>query len=550
MGQRNRGQLNRARLVASVAATVLSLACGTNYVYSAWAPQFAERLKLSATQSNLVGLFGNLGMYSLGVPVGIGVDHRGPRPFVLAGAVLLGAGYFPLHKAYDRAAGSVALLCFFSFLTGLGSCMAFAAAVKTSALNWPHHRGTATAFPLAAFGLSAFFFSSLGAILFPGDPSAFLELLSWGTFVLPFVAFFFLKVYPHPSVYRAIPGAEPHRSSIGSAGTQRLRTASAEAKAHASATPSFRHDVEPGTSPDADASPVNSSDASGPSPCPQFGAPAPPEDLEEQSAVVDETSSLVSSCSSAAVENVVASSVDMDRSHRIDIRGLALLTSRTFWLLFSIMSILAGIGLMTINNIGNDVNALWKNFDNSVGRDFLVHRQQMHVSMLSVCSFVGRLLSGVGSDFLVKSLGASRLWCLFIACLVFLVAQASALSIGNPHLLGLVSGLSGMGYGFLFGVFPSLVAEAFGIHGLSQNWGFMTLAPVISSNIFNLFYGTIYDRHSVIGPGGERLCHDGLDCYRAAYWVTFAACCAGVVITLGTIRHERVELARESRADD
>jgi hypothetical protein len=30
------------------------LACGTNYAYSAWAPQFAEKLQLSATQSNLI----------------------------------------------------------------------------------------------------------------------------------------------------------------------------------------------------------------------------------------------------------------------------------------------------------------------------------------------------------------------------------------------------------------------------------------------------------------------------------------------------------------
>jgi len=44
-------------------------------------------------------------------------------------------------------------------------------------------------------------------------------------------------------------------------------------------------------------------------------------------------------------------------------------------------------------------------------------------------------------------------------------------------------------YGFLFGVYPSLVAETFGVHGLSQNWGCMTLAPVISGNIFNLLYG-------------------------------------------------------------
>lgn len=46
------------------------------------------------------------------------------------------------------------------------------------------------------------------------------------------------------------------------------------------------------------------------------------------------------------------------------------------------------------SNIGNDVNVLWKHYDRSVTEDFLVHRQQMHVSILSICSFVGRLFSG------------------------------------------------------------------------------------------------------------------------------------------------------------
>ncbi|KND86880.1 putative membrane protein, partial [Tolypocladium ophioglossoides CBS 100239] len=562
--QQHRRQLHRARLVASVAATVISLACGTNYVYSAWAPQFAERLKLSSTQSNLVGLSGNLGMYSLGVPVGVVLDHRGPRPFVLVGAVLLVVGYFPLHRAYASASGSVPALCFFSFLSGLGSCMAFAAAVKTSALNWPHHRGTATAFPLAAFGLSAFLFSSLGAILFPGDPSAFLELLSWGTFGLTLAGFFFLRVYPHSS-YRAVARSDdddndndddddhvPRRPSSCSARPDHPRSRRAlsdEAKMHRSSRlpPAGHHRAsEPGTSPGAAVESTPQTPLE-----PHRGGPPPaPGDVEEAPAAVDETSSLMSSCSSAAVENVVASSVDMDRSHRLDIRGLSLLRTQSFWLLFSIMAILAGIGLMTINNIGNDVNALWKHFDDSVGQDFLVHRQQMHVSILSVCSFVGRLLSGVGSDFLVKSLHASRLWCLFVACLVFLAAQACALNIRSPNLLSFVSGLSGLGYGFLFGVFPSIVTEAFGIRGLSQNWGFMTLAPVVSSNVFNLLYGTIYDKHSIIEPGGERSCHEGLECYRAAYWVTFGAGCAGLIMTLWTIRHEQAELAKESRNDD
>ncbi|RCI14098.1 hypothetical protein L249_8076 [Ophiocordyceps polyrhachis-furcata BCC 54312] len=424
-----------SRVVASVAATLISIACGTNYVYSAWAPQFAERLGLSSTESNLVGAFGNLGIYSLGVPVGIFLDRSGPRPFVLLGSVLLAAGYFPLHQAYDFGSGSVPILCFFSFVTGLGSCMAFAAAVKTSALNWPHHRGTATAFPLAAFGLSAFFFSFLGSVFFPGDPSAFLKLLSWGTFSCTFVGFFFLRT------------SSPHHDQRQ---RQRRRASSDAAK------PFLWRPEEPGTS---------GSQASQASP---------------DEVVADETSSLI------APELVPTTSVDMDLGRRLDVRGLRLLRTRLFWLLFSIMALLAGVGLMTIN----------------------------------------------------------RIWCLVVACVVFLAGQSSALVVQNPHFLSLVSGFSGLGYGLLFGVLPSIVTEAFGIRGLSQNWGFMTLAPVLSSSVFNLFYGQVYDRHSVIDSHGRRYCLEGIVCYYASYWASFAACCVGLVVALHAIRHERMVVVR------
>lgn len=101
----------------------------------------------------------------------------------------------------------------------------------------------------------------------------------------------------------------------------------------------------------------------------------------------------------------------------------------------------------------------------------------------------------------------------------------------------------------LFGVFPSIVAETFGIHGLSQNWGVMTLSPVVSGNIFNLFYGTVFDKHSVVEPGGERVCHDGIACYRSAYMATLGACVVGLAVTLWVIRHQQVAWAKEDKGD-
>ena len=301
-----------------------------------------------------------MGMYSMGVPVGLFVDNRGPRPAVIAGALCLGIGYVPFRTAYETASGSVAMLCFFAYLTGLGGCMAFAASVKTSALNWPHHRGTATAFPLAAFGLSAFFFSLFGGVFFPGNTSAFLTLLAAGTFTLIFGGFFFLKVYPHTS-YHSLPTSGPS----GLSDSQQLRrTPSQEDKAARRQVGSGGRrlpDAEPGTSPTTYTTPAATA---GPSHDPTSSSLPEPDDQADVEAFLpraladtaaqdpeaDETSSLMSKSpsSSLAGDVYVQSSVNLDRSHRIDIRGWRLLRNVDFWQLFCIMGILAGIGLMTI----------------------------------------------------------------------------------------------------------------------------------------------------------------------------------------------------------
>ena len=144
----------------------------------------------------------------------------------------------------------------------------------------------------------------------------------------------------------------------------------------------------------------------------------------------------------------------------------------------------------------------------------------------------------------------SRKWCLFISSTIFLLAQIFGTQIGNPHFLGFLSGLTGLAYGFLFGVYPALVAETFGVQGLSQNWGTMTLAPIIFGNIFNLIYGNIYDRHSLILPDGQRVCKDGLYCYRNAYFVTLGASLVGVGLSLWCIHHDWVAELKNRKSRD
>lgn len=140
---------------------------------------------------------------------------------------------------------------------------------------------------------------------------------------------------------------------------------------------------------------------------------------------------------------------------------------------------------------------------------------------------------GIGSDILIKRLHASRLWCLVVSAAIFTLAQVCALMIQNPNFLFLVSGLNGLAYGALFGVMPPLVADSFGVHGLSLNWGIILLAPVITGNLFNLSYGRIFDGNSKAGE-----CSKGLGCYVTAYWITLASSIGGIVVALYTIQHD------------
>ncbi|KAL9103766.1 MAG: hypothetical protein Q9163_001225 [Psora crenata] len=288
----------------------------------------------------------------------------------------------------------------------------------------------------------------------------------------------------------------------------------------------------------------------------------------------EETSSLLSKSSGSGPGDLPPPDEESKKSaldsHRIDIRGFAMLGHVKFWQLWLLMGLLTGIGLMTINNIGNDTLAIWHHYDDSASPEFIQQRQLVHVEILSIMSFCGRLTSGkffpnstrphkgpnaflstgVGSDLIVRRLSMSRFWCLVFSSLIFLLAQLCATQIENPHSLGYVSGLTGLAYGFLFGCYPALVADTFGVHGLSQNWGCMTLAPVISGNIFNILYGHIYDRHSVISKDGTRDCRDGLYCYQAAYYVTLGASVVGLAIALWSVRWDWVGRRRGGMEKD
>ena len=62
-------------------------------------------------------------------------------------------------------------------------------------------------------------------------------------------------------------------------------------------------------------------------------------------------------------------------------------------------------------------------------------------------------------------------------------------TVTSIKMLLLVSASTGLMYGTLFGICPSLNLEFFGLKNFSQNWGYVSLSPVLAGNVFNLAFG-------------------------------------------------------------
>jgi hypothetical protein len=200
----------------------------------------------------------------------------------------------------------------------------------------------------------------LGGILFPGDPSNFLLLLGVGTFSITLVGFFFLKVYPHQhSTYHALQGGDgggdndDEEDFVPDRPGRLRRTSSKEVKARRA----NGNDIEPGTSDSASSTTITTTNSTATTPMATTAATtSPSSDTQKHVGEAaapsredpDETTPLYSSPCASSEDLVADIIVDLDRSHRVDLRGLKLLTNLEFWQLFLIMAILAGIGLMTI----------------------------------------------------------------------------------------------------------------------------------------------------------------------------------------------------------
>lgn len=481
---------DKRRFVSLIGSVVIALSAGSTYVFSSYAPQVQHRLHLSGMQINVLALASNIGLYISGPPWGGFVDKHGAHGAILSGALcaLVGYGLLSLVYAVKWVDAPVSLLSLFMFLTGIGNQAGLCGAINVQAKSWNgRHRGTAMAVVLSAFGLSAFMYSTVSRIFFSDNVGGYLAVLAVGSCASFFIGALMVRIVPPDERALAAERAE-HDHEQGDAPPRpisRRRRSSSDLSGDAYAYAR-----------------VNRND-------PDRGDP-----YDDPSAHDDQPS------------------------------GVALLTNLDFMLLFVLLGLISGSGLVLINNVGVITNALWdynKRVNRvPVGLNALVSRgnklqqvQATQVSLISIGNASGRIIIGFLSDFLVRVTDEphSRSLLLLLVAFLALISQVVAAwpdLITNVNRLKYLSGLTGVMYGTLFGLCPVLVFEWFGMPNFSQNWGWMGWGPVIAGNVFNLLFGYIYDSH-VSRKSHSHICHLGDECYRSVFFFTSFGCLLAVV---------------------
>ncbi|KDQ23280.1 hypothetical protein PLEOSDRAFT_1049311 [Pleurotus ostreatus PC15] len=223
------------RIGMLAACILVAMGSGTNYV--AYAPQLGERLKLTHTHLNIVGIAGNIGVFSSAPVWGRFADRYGPKPLFATAFVSLLGGYSGIRYSYQAGAIpsdfplsglSFALLALCNFMTGVAGTAGIMGSVNTTARTFPDHaRASTTGLVLSGFGLSAFFFSTVAGLFSPGDTSSLLLLLTVGTAFPMIFGFFFVHPIPWPTN-----GGTPANRNVGSDLASRPSQSTGEANIH------------------------------------------------------------------------------------------------------------------------------------------------------------------------------------------------------------------------------------------------------------------------------------------------------------------------------
>lgn len=224
-----------------------------------------------------------------------------------------------------------------------------------------------------------------------------------------------------------------------------------------------------------------------------------------------------------------------------------------FWFHYLIFSITQGFGQMYIYSIGYILKAIYYYYShNELTTDVvsLQKLQALHVSLIAIFSFIGRLSSGPTSDYFVKVLKVQRHWILILGTLIMFIGHSlhllsiesvfATLRGANIYLL-IASSFVGFAYGFTFTCYPVIASDIFNMKYYSFIWGCLYTSTTIGLTVFSKIFGFIYDSNSDSwdDSNGVYICAKGSGCYHTTFDITSGTCLLVILLISGYIYNRR-----------
>lgn len=199
--------------------------------------------------------------------------------------------------------------------------------------------------------------------------------------------------------------------------------------------------------------------------------------------------------------------------------GAALCTAR-YWLVFIIVFVGMGSGLVVLNHIGQMVSAAGGTATETT----------ILVSMLSVANCFGRIMFGLVPDAVGDRL--SREGFLVINVLLMIFAQL-LLAIGALQTLKYGCVLTGFSYGGFWTLMPSLCLDYFGSKNFATIYNIQSLAVSSSSLVFStVLASNIYDAEAKVHPAPSGSGCAGPLCYRLTSLIMASSAFVGLLSAL------------------
>lgn len=548
------------KIFSLIVSTLVSLSASTLHLYAIYSPELITRTGLSATKASYLPVAANLGSSVGGLIAGLLIDSFGPQIGTIMGAICESLGFYVLYLCYRYRWDTFWTLIASMVGIGFANSLGYFSAIKATTVNFADNKGVANAFPISAYGLAPLVYAAISSTFYAYNMAGFLEFVAIFSGVIMGLGSFFVRIFePSEKPLHHYSGMvdskdknqneafkyllKGHRGSLAEVNLVRSNSTTS-LFSMVSDAPSLSDDLHSSYSSiqnDIPSSPRRniSSSSLARKPSAYFGSSSRP--LIETAKISDEAAVVGDEIHDNSTSDLTRHNVQpVTNSNSAFAHVKYLMGNRLFIAHWLLSAFYACTGQVYIYFVGFIVRALIDGQMNEMASS-KTSAQALQVSLISGANFLGRLLSGVISDYFDKKLGIDRLYVVIVALVVASFAGLSLIYIDSINYLGPTSFLIGLAFGFVYGCLPTVMAELFGSRNFATTWSLMGCGPILLFLAMSKYFGYYYDAHSQWIDDGSgtkiRMCLQGCLCYRGIFILTTTVSFTLLPCYLGLIRY-------------